>query len=156
MNIFFALSTILSLSLMSVTLLFAKEENPIEKYKLLNSPHFFGEPIVLSPHSSFIKNIQLDISLPPQHKFLPEASSKILILNGEGKLKKSFAVNDLKQALKLNQRFKFDKILITVQLNYCKDDAAPMCLFKNIIYEIPLDKSKKAEDLKLSFEVQEN
>jgi hypothetical protein len=141
----------------TASVILAKDTPEFTESKLINSHHFFGEKVVFdTPQSNFVRNITLNISLPPLHKSLPESSSKVLIFNTTGKLIAKFPLEDVKQTIKVNRKFKFDKILITVQLNYCKDDQTPMCLFKNIVFEVPLSKSKKSEDLELSYTVQEN
>ncbi len=113
-----------------------------------------GTKIVLrKKYSPNIRNLKLNLILPAGYQFLASANSQVKLFTKNRKLVKSFKISDLNADLVLNKSIVSESLSAEMMLYYCRQGDQGVCLIKNIIFEIPLDRQSDLNDIVLKYEL---
>ncbi len=122
--------------------------------KPLDLAKFTGQRITLNPHGSRIEDIVFDLEFPAEHELLKESDPYIRILTADGNIILESPINGTHLRIKLNEQIDAQKIYVDAVVYYCRHGKGTMCLFKNILFEVPLTPTQQPEDLNITYSVQ--
>ena len=126
----------------------------LSQEKFFNPDAFFGERIdVGGTKSARINSIRLILQFPRDHKMLFHAKPSMKLFTQEGKFIKEFPIRKNSSSFTLNKRIPSEKLYCEVELYYCREGSEGMCLLKNLLFEIKLDKNLPADDIFLAYTV---
>ncbi len=118
--------------------------------------NYLGERIKVSQQAPLkIKTLNLSIKFPPNHKIAEEAKPQLKLFTLK-QLIGNYSITAPKTHLAINRRIKTDKLYVDMALFYCREGQQGMCLFKNVLFEISVDKEVKEGDLELRYEVEDS
>ncbi|OGX30998.1 MAG: hypothetical protein A2787_02660 [Omnitrophica WOR_2 bacterium RIFCSPHIGHO2_01_FULL_48_9] len=112
---------------------------------------------ISQPQAARINQIIVDVKFPPQHELLTDVTPKphLRLYNSAGKQLAAFDLTGPSQKFKFKRQIKSDKLFAELTLFYCKTGDQGLCLMKNVLFEVSLDKKLPQQDLTLNFEVKD-
>ena len=147
---------IVSWLLVIVILLISISAKAAEGVPIPDVTNFFGERVSLSqPQSSTIEKLRLSVQLPADYKLLVKANSKIHLFTLDGKFSKKIPLKETSSIFSINREIHSDKLYVELALYYCKQGKEGLCLIKKVLFDVPIQKSSKPEELILDYQVPE-
>jgi len=132
------------------------DEKLAELPENLDEEKLIWEKVKISqPVSDIIENLIIDIQLPEKHKLLLKAKSNIQLITKNQGLIEVYPINTVKQSFKVNQSIENHTLFAQMDLYYCREGIEGLCLIKNILFEIPIDKTVSNKDLNIRYKVEE-
>jgi len=118
--------------------------------------NFFGERVSLSqPQSSKIGKLRLSVQLPTDYKLLVKANPQVHLFTLDGKFSKRISFKETSVVVPINREILSDKIYVELALYYCKQGKEGLCLIKKVLFDVPIQKGRKAEEFILNYQVPE-
>ena len=115
---------------------------------------FMGEKIVLEEkHSAQITKLNLKITLPDQYQLLPKANPTARLFTKEQDLLKTIPITETMSSSPINEIIVSETLYAQLSLFYCRDAPKGLCIIKEVLFEIPIDKQLSPSDLELSYTV---
>ncbi len=116
---------------------------------------FVGERIKIpQAYSSYIKYLKINLVVPTDYQFLFEAKPRIKLMTSQGKVFKVLPLQKLTSSLPVFREIKDKLLLVEMTLYYCKKGKESLCLKKEVLFEIPLEKSSKNNELMLEYNIE--
>lgn len=114
---------------------------------ILNPQKFKGEKRFLGTQGP-LKSIELDLQFANGYELLVPNQSSIRIYNSNGEflLKKDIEMG--KTTIPIAQLID-GRVYIELTVYYCRHGQGGICLFKNILYELPIDAASSSHELKI-------
>lgn len=117
--------------------------------------NFTGERIsVSSPISSDLHALNLMIKLPPFYKLLDKAPSQARLFTKGAEIKK-FPIRQEQETVPIDGVLSGDKVYLELNLYYCRQQRSSVCLFKNVLYDIPLKKNSRLKNLTILYQIKD-
>ncbi len=137
---------------------FAQETVPSPGEKLeageMTAGKHFAEKIRLQcPQSADISDIHLQLEFPEGYELLIKAKPYLRIFTADGQIDDKLDITSLTPSFKIAQEVPSDMLYAELNLYYCKHGDEGLCLIRNILFEIPLQKSNQPRQLKLAYSV---
>ncbi len=125
-----------------------------ESHRKENLKDFIGDRIILAePQPSQIEGLNIDIKLPTDHKFLASAPSSVILFNQNSELLEKYELKSLKDTLPVYREIEEDRFFVEVSLYYCREGKEALCLFRNILFEVPINHVREPASLSLFYKV---
>ncbi len=119
-----------------------------------DAENFFGQRIAFQGiKSAQVRTIRLVLQFPRGYKMLFHAKPSMKLFTKEGVFLKEFLIKKNSDSFLLNQKISSEQLYAQIGLYYCKEGDEGMCLLKNLLFEISLDKNLPADDIFLTYTV---
>ena len=115
---------------------------------------FVGDRILWPQRvSAQLRNLTVQLIFPPEHKLLNEAGPHVQLFTMDGKFNETFAIAGAVSQIKVGKRVNADVLYAKLDIYYCREGALPLCLIKNVLYEIPLVRNQDPEDMNIIYQI---
>jgi len=115
---------------------------------------YFHEVITLDElQSNRINNLTIDIKMPENYKLLVDAKPMVVLKQSNGEILKTLLLSKTRDEFTINKRIKGKELRAELHLFYCSIGNEGMCLIKNILYKIPVKKSKIEKSVNLQYTI---
>ena len=144
--LFFAIILLLSTAISSIA-----AENPT-----FDPDHFFGQRIAFQgTKSANVRTIRLVLQFPRGYKMFFHAKPSMKLFTKEGVFIKEFPIEKNSDSYPFDEGIPSEQLYAQIGLYYCKEGEEGMCLLKNLLFEITLDKNLSADDIFLTYTITE-
>ena len=111
------------------------------------------EIIELDTHSAFVSNINVDLQFPDNYGLQPSAPSQLELYSERQGLLSVYPLTAEQSRISLNRVILPMNVYLKLKLFYCRKSDQGLCLMKNVVFHVPVVRSKSPGELNLSYRV---
>jgi len=137
-----------------VSTLQIRDEKPKEQNIVFDFNNFIGDKVILDrKQAAAIQNLNLSLDLPKEHKILAKANPFIRLFTKDGTILKTLDIKENMDSYYVDQDIMSDTLYAEMVLYYCREGKEALCLVRNVLFQIPLDRGLQSSNLDLSYKV---